>query len=401
MRELAVYAASDAINDDDREFIQSEIEQLTGQIDNIIGNSKFNTIKLFKDDALSYFENSAISMVAEDKLEREKLRNAILGIMDENVAMNDIYASIFDLLEKYKAEKEQKGESLPDGAVAFDKENISLKILKINDFDLSTLEKAAANVERVNAALDRVMSYTTVKETDSVEINSALDRNIALNSAFQSVFNTFEQLAARGRDDAAQDEDQDALLDDDQAETLAAEAAKGTSLTEDVSEDILSAWTLPANLSNANRHMSLAFLNGLPKRGFVPGNIFYIQSGANENDGFKLDLGTTSVARLGLGAIDMSTRESAARGITVLDDALDSVSAQRAMVGAQINRMDHQADYLESSADILEEARSHITDTDIPKEMMTYTRLTLINQVGNFMLKQVSLMEKRSLNLLM
>jgi flagellin-like hook-associated protein FlgL len=49
--------------------------------------------------------------------------------------------------------------------------------------------------------------------------------------------------------------------------------------------------------------------------------------------------------------------------------------------------MDHQADYLESSADILEGTRSHITDTNIPEEMMTYAKLTLANQVGSFMLK--------------
>jgi flagellin-like hook-associated protein FlgL len=99
---------------------------------------------------------------------------------------------------------------------------------------------------------------------------------------------------------------------------------------------ILNVRTFLENLANANRQRSLALLNGLPKRGFVPGNIFHIQSGANENDGFKLDIGTTSVGRLGLNTIDMRTRESATRGITVLDDALDSVSAQRAMIGAQL-----------------------------------------------------------------
>ena len=399
MRELAVYAASDTINDGDREYIQYEIEQLTGQIDNIIGNSKFNTIKLFKDDTLSYFENSAVSKLTGDTLEREKLRDAISGIMSENLTMNDIYASIFDLLEKYKAEKEQKGESLPsDGTVVFDKENISLKILKINDIDLSSPGNAAANVERVNTALGRVISYATVKETDSAEIKSALDGNIALNSAFQSVFKTFEQLAKRGSDDEdTQDDDQD----DDPADALAAEASIGASLTENVREDILNIRTFLTNSSNAEKQRGLALLNGLPKRGFVPGNIFYVQSGANENDGFKLDLGITSVERLGLDAIDMIAGESAARGITVLDGALDSVSAQRAMIGAQINRMDSQADYLESSADVLEEARSRVTDTDIPREMMTYVRLPLANQAGNFILKQVTLMQKRSLNLFM
>jgi flagellin len=397
MRELAVYAASDSLADEDREYIQFEIEQLTEHVNNLIGNSRFNTIKLFKEDALSYFGNSAISQLTSDKAETEKLRNAISDIMDKNLVINDTYETIFDLLEKFKSEKEQNGESLPSyGPVTFDKNNVSLKILKIDDIDLSTLEKTAANVERVNSALSRVMSYVaeeTVNETDIAGVNAALDSNVALNSAFRSVFYAFEQLAENESDE------DDSSAGDELAELIAAESAKGISSADRVSEDILNIRTLLTSLSNSKRQTNSAPLGSLPNNGFVPGNIFCVQSGANEGETLAVDLGLISVQRIGIGVMDMSTRDGAAQGITTLDNALDAVSSQRAMIGAQISGMNHRIDYLENSATILEEARSRLTEADIADEMMIYTKLTLANQIGNIMLKQVALMQKRALDL--
>jgi flagellin len=128
-------------------------------------------------------------------------------------------------------------------------------------------------------------------------------------------------------------------------------------------------------------------------------NIYNVQSGANEGETLTADLGLMSVNRLGLGAIDVSTRESAIQGVEILDKALEAVSAQRAATGAKISSMDHRINYLENSAVIMEEARSRVMDADIPAEMMIYAKLTMANQISNLMLKQVAIIQKRTLDL--
>lgn len=53
MRELAVQAANDSNTDADREEIQKEINQLTGEVTRIGNSTEFNTIKLLNDSAVN------------------------------------------------------------------------------------------------------------------------------------------------------------------------------------------------------------------------------------------------------------------------------------------------------------------------------------------------------------
>src|SRR5690606_16709870 len=47
IRELAVQSASGTYSDDDRANLQAEVEQLGAQIDDIVGNTKFNGVTVF------------------------------------------------------------------------------------------------------------------------------------------------------------------------------------------------------------------------------------------------------------------------------------------------------------------------------------------------------------------
>ena len=51
IRELSVQSASGTYSDDDRTNLQAEVTELTGQIDNILTNTKFNGVVLFDGEA--------------------------------------------------------------------------------------------------------------------------------------------------------------------------------------------------------------------------------------------------------------------------------------------------------------------------------------------------------------
>nr|WP_283959602.1 flagellin [Niallia circulans] len=63
-------------------------------------------------------------------------------------------------------------------------------------------------------------------------------------------------------------------------------------------------------------------------------------------------------------ALDVSTHESATAAIEVLDNAIQSVSAQRSQLGAYQNRLDHTINNLNTSSENLTAAESRIRDVD-------------------------------------
>jgi flagellin len=391
-RELAVYAASDTITDEDRAYIQEEAVQLTEYINNLIGNAQFNKIKLFAADALDYFEKSAISLVAKDDAEVQALRLSIGELINQNLVMEDIYASIFDYLEEYVQGKKDEGD-FKDDEIEFDKDKISLKILKLDDVDLSMLEKAISNVERVNESLARVSLYTVEPDAPaekSTEFDAALERNLVLNSAFQSAFSFFQSLAAQRAARAKSESDPDDGAESDSGEY----AAIWDKITSEARAGFLA----------ANSGSALIF--GVQKDGYPDkyewldepsgGNIFAIQSGADEGVIFRLNLGRVSAASLGLYGIDFKTREASVESISRIDESLDAVSSQRALIGAQINGLEHVVENLEAYASNLEEARSRIMDADIPAEMVNFTKHSLQYQLASRMLKMVCDIETRT-----
>lgn len=89
MRELAVQASSDTNTDDDKKQIQSEISQLTQEIDRIANTTEFNTMKLLdgsRTGAVNYEKGSGKieTNFANGKLDAVKLTNV------SNIACDDV-----------------------------------------------------------------------------------------------------------------------------------------------------------------------------------------------------------------------------------------------------------------------------------------------------------------------
>src|SRR5690606_37411778 len=108
--------------------------------------------------------------------------------------------------------------------------------------------------------------------------------------------------------------------------------------------------------------------------------------------------GTSNVVREA--ALDVSTHESAARAITIIDQAILAVSAQRADLGAFQTRLEHTIANLGTSAENLQAAESRIRDVDMAKEMMEFTKYQILQQASTAMLAQANLAPQSVLQLL-
>ena len=98
--------------------------------------------------------------------------------------------------------------------------------------------------------------------------------------------------------------------------------------------------------------------------------------------------------------ISISSQEDASNAITSLDAAINSVSSERAKMGAVQNRLEHTINNLSTSAENLTAAESRIRDVDMAKEMMEMTKNNILQQAAQSMLAQANQTPQNVLQLL-
>ncbi|MED1603082.1 flagellin [Alkalihalophilus marmarensis] len=99
-------------------------------------------------------------------------------------------------------------------------------------------------------------------------------------------------------------------------------------------------------------------------------------------------------------ALDVSSHESAAAAIKVINNAIESVSAQRSELGAFQNRLDHTISNLGNSAENIQAAESRIRDVDMAREVMEMTKNNILSQASQAMLAQANQAPQAVLQLL-
>nr|WP_191991883.1 flagellin [Bacillus aerolatus] len=99
-------------------------------------------------------------------------------------------------------------------------------------------------------------------------------------------------------------------------------------------------------------------------------------------------------------ALDVSSHDKASAAIDVINDAIESVSAERSKLGAFQNRLEHTINNLGTSAENLTAAESRVRDVDMAKEMMTQTKNSILSQAAQAMLAQSNQMPQGVLQLL-
>ncbi|MGN0740665.1 MAG: flagellin [Treponema sp.] len=137
------------------------------------------------------------------------------------------------------------------------------------------------------------------------------------------------------------------------------------------------------------------------------GRIMQFQIGANMDQNARVYIGTMTAQALGLkGAqgtdeqIAISSPESANMAIGTIDNALMTVSKQRADLGAYQNRFEMASKGVNVAAENLQAAESLIRDTDMASEMVEYTKNQILTQSGTAMLAQANSQSQNVLALL-
>ncbi|MCL6478379.1 MAG: flagellin Hag [Peptococcaceae bacterium] len=125
-----------------------------------------------------------------------------------------------------------------------------------------------------------------------------------------------------------------------------------------------------------------------------------LQIGANKAQTVSLTINTMTASALGINAINISTFTGAQSAISMLDSAIALVSQERSALGALQNRLEHTINNLTTASENLTASESRIRDVDMAKEMMEFTKMSILQQAATAMLAQANQQPQGVLTLL-
>ncbi len=136
----------------------------------------------------------------------------------------------------------------------------------------------------------------------------------------------------------------------------------------------------------------------------------WFHMGANMDQRERVYVGTMTAQALGLQSTDglphtatflsLSTPDAANAAIGVVDEALQTVSKQRADLGAYQNRLEYAQRGLAVGAENMQAAESRIRDADMAEEMVRFVTNQILQQSSTAMLAQANQQPQTVLQLL-
>ena len=130
--------------------------------------------------------------------------------------------------------------------------------------------------------------------------------------------------------------------------------------------------------------------------------VFTFQAGQSSGVTISVTIGDmgTSSSGLDISAKNIGTYDDAALALTAISSALETINAQRASIGAGINRMEYAADNLTNVSSNATQSRSTIMDTDYALATTQLAKTQIIQQAATAMLAQANQQPQQVMQLL-
>ena len=131
----------------------------------------------------------------------------------------------------------------------------------------------------------------------------------------------------------------------------------------------------------------------------------HFQVGANKDQAITLSIAHMNCTSLGVAAGSVAinngtTSTTISKAISIINNAINTVSTERAKLGAYQNRLEHTINNLSTSSENLTTAESRIRDVDMAKEMSAFSKNNILSQAAQAMLAQANQQPQQVLQLL-
>ncbi|MHA7744989.1 flagellin N-terminal helical domain-containing protein [Priestia aryabhattai] len=411
MRELSVQASNDTATDDDRKALQDEVKQLKSEVDRIGNNTEFNTKKLIN-GALSGTQVGGVGgkigtstsasidtgWINVTNVETPGTTTKYQLTIDDKTLDFDIAGSANDTLgqmEEFKTAIESAITTYNTSANEKDKiavPQIALDVQKNggnNEVKLSITSSTTGSGSKLQIkALDDAGSTGQLAASDTktklLKSSTGSDGKLTSDDALDALTSSDKlSLSINGQN-----------IDVDLTDILAGAYSDDDEMTDvagDLQSDINDTLTNYKNLTGTDfGSVSVSVKDGALKiessksdtvnieigknkaadalglsgtGTSVTGGLDF-QIGANQGQSINLQISDMTTSGLNIADVDISTRDGASNSIKSLDEAIKSVSTQRANLGAIQNRLDHTINNLTTSSENTTAAESRIRDVD-------------------------------------
>ncbi|APQ76779.1 flagellin [Clostridium botulinum] len=172
---------------------------------------------------------------------------------------------------------------------------------------------------------------------------------------------------------------------------LTVQAANDTNVTvdrENLQKEVAELQSEINRIASQTQFNTKSLINGAVSK---DADAMTFQIGANSGQTIKLTIGSMDAKTLNVDKIKLDdTAANVTKQIATIDTAINSVSKERAKLGANQNRLEHTIANLDNSAENLQAAESRIRDVDMAKEMMNFTKTNILTQAAQAMLAQAN-----------
>ena len=385
MNELAVKASNGTNSENDRTYIQNEIDQLTTEIDRVAETTKFNETYLLKGDkdAVKGYSYTYGKTTAAKATVSDGLKTTASGSNTGLKVTVAVSAGANYTAEISKAQNELLKALQKTGAritVAAGAANNNSAAISVDGYDVDsngnvTKDGVATNI---TLSLEGTASNTsTVAKSDTVTLSSE-----AVTKAATTDRVTYY------------DKDGNKISENALGDYFTANAAgtKGTKLKDATLFDQFGNKVTPgADDITATKDQVGSLKLSL-----------HVGADATSNNKIELNLDAMSAKGLGVNGlrVDGATSENADNAIETIKEAIQKVSTQRSALGAAQNRLEHTISNLDNVVENTTSAESAIRDTDMATEMVKYSNNNILSQAGQAMLAQANQSNQGVLSLL-
>ena len=357
MNELAVQSANGTNSSDDRDAIQSEIDQLTKEIDRVSETTKFNETYLLKGGANNNHSTGF------------KAGASIASFQGVDVTAKNAITTL------------TSGDQVTLGTVMLKSSDSATIATKDANAKATNLASAEADDTAANGGN---VKYTLTDGTTGSMSATKFEAEYGVSIAKAGKVN-FSLALGDGTTEIAKDkttyESGNYTSDFSDAKLTGYKVGDELKLTATVAKDGATTLTKAgvANPLEFNLHVG---------------------SESASNNKISVTIESMSAAGLGIDELKVDTESNATSSIDTIEAAIKKVSSQRSNLGAIQNRLEHTIDNLDNVVENTTSAESRIRDTDMADEMVKYSKNNILTQAGQSMLAQANQSTQGVLSLL-
>ena len=388
MNELAVKASNGTNSENDRTYIQNEIDQLTTEIDRVAETTKFNETYLLKGDkdavkgySYSYGTDTkagATFATGKNSTVTGSNTGAKITVSADTPADDKAAALQNDLLKALQ--KSGAKVTIAAGANGTSAANVAITV---EGYDVASDGKVSKD------GADTGIKLTASAGNNNSTGTVALSDTLTLDSKAVTA-------AAKGAHAAFYDKDGNKI-----SENALSNYFTSTTTGNNINTTKLKDKTLYDAFGNTVTPVAANIQSAQDQVGSLKLSL-HVGADATSNNKIELNLDAMSAKGLGVNGlrVDGATSTNADNAIETIKEAIQKVSTQRSALGAVQNRLEHTINNLDNVVENTTSAESAIRDTDMATEMVKYSNNDILSQAGQAMLAQANQSNQGVLSLL-